>query len=134
MTAPHRAPGAAACPCGSGSAFGACCLPILEGEQATTALALMRSRFTAFALGDEDHLLRSWHPRTRPAPPYVDPAITWERLEILGHEAGAVGDAEGIVEFAAHWRGASGARGVMRELSRFERRAGRWVYVDGEVR
>lgn len=135
MTAPLRVPGSAApCPCGSGVAFGACCRPVLEGEPAATALALMRSRYTAFALGDEDHLFRSWHPRTRPSPPYVDPAIAWDRLEILGYEAGAVDDAEGIVEFAAHWRGASGASSVMREQSRFVRRAGRWVYVDGDVR
>jgi len=37
--------------------------------------------------------------------------------------------AEGdTVEFVASWEG-----GSMHEVSRFEQRAGRWVYVDGEV-
>ena len=31
----------------------------------------MRSRYTAFALRDEDYLFRTWHPRTRPAPPLL---------------------------------------------------------------
>ena len=31
---------------------------------------LMRSRFSAFVVGDEDHIFRSWHPRTRPPGPY----------------------------------------------------------------
>ncbi|MHB0828541.1 MAG: YchJ family protein [Schaalia turicensis] len=56
------------CTCGSGIAFRACCSPILDGEPAPTAEALMRSRYSAFVLGNENHLFRSWHPRTRPAP------------------------------------------------------------------
>ena len=47
------------CPCGSGSAFDDCCGPYLGGAPAPTAVALMRSRYTAFALGDEDHLFRT---------------------------------------------------------------------------
>ena len=43
------------CPCGSGAPFGSCCFPFLEGEPAPTALALMRSRYTAFVLG-ADHV------------------------------------------------------------------------------
>ena len=38
----------------------------------------MRSRYTAFALGDADHLWRTWHPRTRP------PAVDAGRLEWTG--------------------------------------------------
>ena len=33
----------------------------------------MRSRFTAFALGDADYLLRTWHPDTRPESLELDP-------------------------------------------------------------
>jgi SEC-C motif-containing protein len=36
------------------------------------------------------------------------------------------------VEFEARFEGPGGA-GSLRETSRFERRAGRWVYVDGLV-
>lgn len=138
------------CPCCSGAPFGACCAPILQGGAASSALALMRSRYTAFVLADEDHLVRSWHPRTRPAPPYADPSLDWCGLQILEVEGGGEDDAEGLVEFIASWRspassgarptgsrgGAGGIGGVesMRERSRFTRRAGRWVYVDGEAR
>ncbi|WP_407641290.1 YchJ family metal-binding protein [Actinomyces bovis] len=50
----------------------------------------MRSRYTAFVLADEDHLFRSWHPRTRPAPPYADPGIDWCGLQILEVEGGVL--------------------------------------------
>ena len=43
----------------------------------------------------------------------------------------------GVVEFVAHWSergpGTGSRRGELHEVSRFERRAGRWLYVDGEV-
>ena len=42
----------------------------------------MRSRYTAFALGDADHLWRTWHPRTRP--PAVEAGrLEWTGLEVL---------------------------------------------------
>ncbi|MEB4613424.1 YchJ family metal-binding protein, partial [Leucobacter sp. M11] len=52
MSAPER------CPCGSGSPFAGCCAPLLSGErQAQSAEQLMRSRFTAFAVGDAEYLM-----------------------------------------------------------------------------
>ncbi|WP_331710694.1 YchJ family metal-binding protein [Microbacterium pygmaeum] len=42
-------------------------------------------------------------------------------------------EAAGTVEFRASWVTRSGERGVLRETSRFERRGGRWLYLDGEV-
>ena len=65
-----------------------CCGRYLDGEAAPTAEALMRSRYTAFALRDEDYLFRTWHPRTRPAPPYWVEGTQWTGLTILGAEAG----------------------------------------------
>lgn len=44
---------------------------------------------------------------------------------------GGPGDVAGIVEFEARFR-ADGARQVMRERSRFVRRAARWLYVEAE--
>lgn len=44
------------CPCGSGLAYDACCLPILQGEPAPTAEALMRSRYVAYVVGALDHV------------------------------------------------------------------------------
>ncbi len=92
----------------------------------------MRSRYAAYALRNEDHVFRTWHPRTRPDRIDLEPATTWTGLRILDTEAGGVDDESGVVEFAAAWTHA-GKPGVLRERSRFERRAGRWVYVDGDV-
>lgn len=89
----------------------------------------MRSRYSGYALGELDHVFRTWHPRTRPDDVRPDPSTVWTGLEVL--EAGEDGDG-GFVAFRAHFRGPGGA-GVLAERSRFERRGGRWVYVDGEV-
>lgn len=88
----------------------------------------MRSRYSAFVVGDGDYLWRTWHPRTRPQA--VDATgVEWLRLEILDVVSGGEGDDEGVVEFNAHH-----ADGVLHERSRFARRAGRWFYVDGAIR
>ena len=109
-----------------------CCGRYLDGEVAPTAEALMRSRYTAFALRDEDYLFRTWHPRTRPAPPYWVEGTQWTGLQILGAEAGGPSDEEGTVTFEASWRDVTtGESGSMREHSRFSRRAGRWMYEYG---
>lgn len=117
------------CPCGSGERYDLCCDRLLRGDAlATTAEELMRSRYTAFVRGDGDHLLATWHPRTRPGAVEPDPATTWTGLRVLDTVAGGPGDATGVVEFVAHHDG-----GRLHERSRFERRAGRWLYVDGEI-
>ena len=54
------------CPCGSGIRFDGCCAPALRGVPAPTAEALMRSRYTAFVVGDAAYLSATWHPGTRP--------------------------------------------------------------------
>ena len=122
----------APCPCGSGTAYAACCGPLHDGAPAATAEALMRSRYAAYALGRTDHVFRTWHPRTRPDDLTLDPAVTWTGLEVLATEAGRPDDDRGVVEFRAHLRTAAGPQ-VLHETSRFERRGGRWVYVDGDV-
>lgn len=121
------------CPCLSGLPFGECCGPVLAGARpAPTAVQLMRSRFTAFAAGDADHLLASWHPSTRPSELELDPGQRWLRLDIDDRVAGGPLDAEGVVEFTAHYR-AGGERGALHERSRFVREHGRWLYLDGVV-
>jgi SEC-C motif domain protein len=130
LTAEQRAAGP--CPCGPGRPYGECCGALHAGRAAaTTAEALMRSRFSAFAVGDEPYLLRSWHPSTRPARLGLDPAQRWLRLEILGTEGGSAFHSEGSVEFRAHYR-EHGREDVLHERSRFVRDGGAWVYLDGE--
>lgn len=91
----------------------------------------MRSRYTAYALHQADHVFRTWHPRTRPDRPLVDPDVAWEGLRIVRVEAGGPDDDMGTVEFVARNRGPHG-HGELHEVSRFARRAGRWFYLDAD--
>ncbi|MFD5225572.1 YchJ family protein [Microbacterium sp. NPDC058342] len=121
------------CPCTSGDAFGSCCGPVIATGAAPSALRLMRSRFTAFAMGDASHLLRTWHPSTRPDRLELDHDVRWLRLDILDVQAGGPFDSEGIVEFEAIYR-EDGGRGSLQERSRFVREERVWLYVDGVIR
>ena len=119
------------CPCGTGLAYDGCCGPLHDNRAAAvTAEQLMRSRYAGYARGRLDHVFRTWHPRTRPAEIKPTPGLTWTGLRILDTEAGQADDSEGIVEFEASYRSSTGP-GRLHERSRFERRAGRWVYLDG---
>ncbi|MFD4367824.1 YchJ family protein [Rhodococcus sp. NPDC058521] len=121
------------CPCRLGEPYDECCGRFHRGEAvAPTAERLMRSRFSAFAVGDVEYLLNSWHPRTRPAALELDPEQRWIHLEILGTEHGSLLDEEGTVEFRAHYR-QDGRRGALHENSRFAKERGEWFYVDGTV-
>ncbi|MDX3134052.1 YchJ family metal-binding protein [Streptomyces europaeiscabiei] len=116
------------CPCGLPEAYEACCGRYHSGGAAApTAEALMRSRYSAFVVRDEAYLLRTWHPRTRPAGVDFDTTMRWTGLEILDTRDGSAFHATGAVAFRASFRG-----GSMHERSRFERVDGAWVYVDGE--
>lgn len=122
------------CPCGSGLALAACCGRYHAGEAAATAEALMRSRYSAYVLGDEAYLLASWHPDTRPSVLGLanDAApVKWLELEILGHQAGQADDSHGEVSFVARYK-INGRAGRLREHSRFVRQDGHWLYVDGQ--
>jgi SEC-C motif domain protein len=110
----------------------ACCGPLHSGTvTAPTALALMRSRYSAFAVRDAGYLLATWHPATRPASVDLDPAVEWRRLQISGHTGGTEGDNAGTVEFVAHyWDSTLREYGRQHENSNFVRRGQRWFYVE----
>ncbi|BDZ46868.1 hypothetical protein GCM10025866_27770 [Naasia aerilata] len=80
------------CPCGSRLPYIECCGPVHAGAPAGTALALMRSRYSAFALGLGEHLLRTWHPDTRPDGVELDDDILWRRLQIVDTARGGEAD------------------------------------------
>jgi len=127
------------CPCGSGRMFKACCEPALTGvTPAATAEALMRSRYSAFALGAVDYLIDTLAPEKRqPGEAELLAEQTqvtlWTGLTILDIEAGGALDTRGVVEFEARFESGPD-RGILHERSRFRRENGRWLYVDGEVR
>ncbi|MBU3995114.1 MAG: SEC-C domain-containing protein [Actinobacteria bacterium] len=141
------------CPCGRGEAYGACCGLLHSGAAAPTAERLMRSRYSAFALGKAQYLLDTWHSSTRPDDLELDPTWAWRRLVIEATTAGGPFDDAGTVTFTAIARTPEG-RMSQRERSRFVReprsdwgaaagvggaRVGggevaesRWVYLDGD--
>lgn len=92
----------------------------------------MRSRYTAFAVGDAAYLRHSWHSSSRPERFELDPTLRWSRLDILSTTAGGPLDTTGEVEFRAYFKHDDGA-GTQRERSRFVRAGGRWFYLDGVV-
>lgn len=91
----------------------------------------MRSRYSAFAVGNAGYLRRTWHQSGRPAELTLDPAITWTRLAVLETTGGGLFDTTGTVRFRAVYTagGKGGKRGVLDENSRFVRQDGAWAYL-----
>ena len=126
------------CPCCSGREYTECCGPILEGEaEASTAEALMRSRYSAFVVGNIDHLKTSLHPSERDgfdedsARSWSEGA-DWNGLEIRDVKRGGEGDDEGVVEFVASYE-QDGAQEVHHEIATFRWVEGKWCFVDGKM-
>lgn len=120
------------CPCGTGLTYGDCCHRFHSGELvAPTAEALMRSRFTAFAVGNSQYLLDTWDPETRPSELGLDVGIDFYRLDILETTGGGPFDSTGTVKFQAFYKGL--ASGVQEEDSTFRKVNGAWVYSTGDV-
>lgn len=92
----------------------------------------MRSRYSAFVLGLEDYLLATWHPNTCPAGVELDtpPRPQWLGLAIKAHTL--LDDKHATVEFVARYK-INGRAFKLHETSRFERVAGRWLYVEGDI-
>ena len=121
------------CACGSGKLYAACCAPLHGGsENAATAEALMRSRYSAYVLGLEDYLLATWHSSTRPLELDLAADTTrWLGLEVRAHLV--ADETHATVEFVARYR-IAGRGHRLHETSRFVREDGRWYYVDGDFR
>ncbi len=120
------------CPCGGPRPLAHCCGPVIEGQAAPDALALMKSRYSAYVLDRRDHLLASWHASTRPAAlPAPEPRLRWLGLTVRAHQA--QDDQHATVEFVARSK-LGGRAHRLHELSRFVCEGGRWYYVDGDLR
>jgi SEC-C motif domain protein len=133
------------CPCGRPGSFGEalgygrCCGRYLDGPPggdaapapAPDAESLMRSRFTAYVRERADYLLATWDDAHRPARLELDQAVGWLGLEVLDHRSTGPDTAQ--VEFVASFRDRHGRPGRLHERSRFERRGGRWFYLDGDL-
>ena len=116
------------CPCRAKNRdtlpYAECCAPILEkGEPAPTAEALMRARYSAYALAKIDFLSDSLAPEARhdfdrKAVQHWATQSQWVGLDILSTDAGKPGDSEGYVEFVAHFT-LEGKEQAHRERSKF---------------
>ena len=119
------------CPCGSGVALAACCGRYIDaGASPETPEALMRSRYTAYVLSRPLYLQASCHPRTRPERLELDPSTRWIGLTVVRAEM--QDDTHGTVDFVARYRTRKGKHSLL-EHSRFEKRRGAWVYIDGDA-
>ena len=126
------------CPCGSGLSLAECCGPCLDGAAwPSSAEALMRSRYSAYALGRYDWLVESTHPDFREGLSAEKLAeqgkdVRWLRLEMGRCEDDApVGEnGDDIVEFRAFYE-LDGIPRQLGEKSFFRRKDDKVYYVDG---
>lgn len=123
------------CLCGSGLDYQHCCELYHNGEKVPQiAEALMRSRFTAYAMHNGNYLQATWD--VSKCPEQIDfskDTAEWQRLEIVNLKKGSMNDDKGVVEFKAYYL-LDGEEYVMNEISRFKKVAGRWFYLDGVVK
>ncbi len=118
------------CHCESGRVFFDCCGRYLSGMAAPDATSLMKSRYTAYVLGNGRYLLDTWHPETRPERIEFEEGIKWLGLSVKRSES--IDPEHATVEFVARFR-IHGKGQRLHEKSRFVRIDGRWLYLDGEI-
>lgn len=125
------------CLCCSTLKYKKCCRPLHQGQAATSASALMRARYCAYATGEVGYILLT----TDPAGPHFqhDHHAWWAEvshfsattqfvaLEVLRVEPG---EEVAYVTFRARMVQATGPTEMV-ERSRFTRVAGRWLYHSG---
>ncbi|MEM9034139.1 MAG: YchJ family metal-binding protein [Actinomycetota bacterium] len=118
------------CPCGSGRDIDECCGALHSRRRdALTAEELMRSRYSAFVVGDVAWLRDSWAPSSRPKRIHVSADDRWLGLTVVEAHGGPFDDT-GRVHFIAEVE-RDGTTVRLEERSRFVRHEGRWVYLDG---
>lgn len=124
------------CPCCSGREYADCCRPLHEGADAPTAEALMRARYSAFALKKTDYVRETTDPQAMQETDWAAQdewaeKATFTKLEVLSaREEGT----KGFVEFKAHFT-IEGQPQVHHERSRFRKHGGVWFFREGtEVR
>jgi len=114
------------CPCGTGRPLEACCGPYLDGAPAPTAEALMRSRYSAYVLGNIDHVVRTQDADKdevdRQAIEKFSKESDWQGLDIVATEAGGPDDQTELDLAEARYR----ANGM-------DPAAGLAIYERGEV-
>lgn len=93
----------------------------------------MRSRYSAYALGLSDYVLRSWHSSKRPDQLDLQSDRAkgkWLGLTVKQH----IPDGDRAeVEFIARYKPHDGPASRLHERSRFVKEKGEWFYLDGDL-
>jgi SEC-C motif-containing protein len=115
-----------------------CCgLYIKDGIPVPTAEKLMRARYSAYALGEIDFIMDTHEvdpkeaEESRKATEDWAKGSEWQGLEIIKTSKGGEEDDNGTVEFKAHYM-VDRARYTHHEISRFERKNGKWIFAEGQ--
>lgn len=125
------------CPCGSPKSYETCCKPFHQGiQKPPTAIALMKSRFSAYAKKQITYLVETTDPALDTA--YEDleawaNSTTWTKLEILASSDGMAHTSVGEVEFRAHYLDPAGKAQIHHEKSGFSKIDSQWYYSSGEI-
>jgi SEC-C motif-containing protein len=122
------------CPCSPKKLLTNCCGRYHTGEPAPTAEALMRSRYSAFALGLTGYIRDTTRPDQQAGLDMQDIADWSHSNQWLGlrlHRTGAAGmqPRREFVDFSAHYCDAEGKLHEHRELSLFVHLKGRWYFI-----
>lgn len=120
----------APCPCGSKTKYKKCCRPYHRGKKAPDALTLMKTRYSAYAMGEADYIIQTTHPEH---PDFTSDRERWRR-EILAFSHGT--EFKGLEILASRTDGARAVvhfiarldSGDMQECSHFLLEEGRWLY------
>jgi SEC-C motif-containing protein len=127
------------CPCGSGKNYGECCQLCHEGQPAKSAEALMRSRYSAYALGFVDYIVKTTHPdhpdskrpedvRRKEIEEFCKTTV-FKGLKLLEIQEG---ETKGVVKFTVYLF-MDGKDFSFTEKSTFEKVLGKWLYLKGDL-
>ncbi|MFN8369511.1 MAG: YchJ family protein [Bacteriovoracaceae bacterium] len=127
------------CACGSDLEFSNCCEPFIKGtSNPDTAEKLMRSRYTAYTLGDANYVKTTMVKEAQDSfdlagfQEWVTKSV-WKGLKILSTEKGGSSDIKGKVEFTATYE-VNGEMIDHHEVSDFKKdKSGKWFFVDGDA-
>ena len=119
------------CYCGSSNSYKECCEKFINSSQnAPTAEALMRSRYSAYATQAVDYLIATTaflHRKLLIKSDILEwsQSNKWNKLEIIAAT-------ENTVEFKAYYTDSNNLSYIHQEKSTFIIEDGKWYYVDGE--
>ena len=126
------------CPCGSNRLYKDCCKIYHKGIVPKTSLELMKARFSAYAIGDAEFIIKTTHPQNEQFRAstkqwkseilYFSKITQLEELKILKFEEG---EHNGFVEFNLIFI-QNNIASRLHEKSYFLKSGDEWLYSKGE--